>query len=379
MVILVKYDLATIQVINSKINENIELILDKLDVSYEVRGEHELRGPCPIHGGDNHTGFLYNKDKETWRCFTKSCHDKQFGPIGLVKSIIAKQNGKCYLPAAIEWVIKTLNLDIKESQNKDDNDVYRLVSKLKSIKFTKQDSRPRNSIDLPIEKVHISERDTYFRKQGFKDETIDKFKIGYCSDPYKPMYQRSFCLILDDDATKVVGVTGRSIFDQCQLCFYFHDPNNGCPSDGNEDVLYSKWKHYGFNPDLTMYNVWNAKTKIMESNTVILVEGPKCVWRLYEAGVENSLAILGNNVGSLAQIRKLISLNVINIVSCMDNDDAGKEFTEKMIYTMGDYFKIIDISKYQPDDKDVGKMPTEDVKQIIVPQILGATAKWQRN
>ncbi len=42
--------------------------------SFRITGE-EIRGPCPVHGGDNLTAWSYNARLGIWRCWTHGCQD----------------------------------------------------------------------------------------------------------------------------------------------------------------------------------------------------------------------------------------------------------------------------------------------------------------
>ena len=41
-------------------------LLESLGVSVDRETPKEIRGTCPVHGGDNKTAFRFNKDTSTW-------------------------------------------------------------------------------------------------------------------------------------------------------------------------------------------------------------------------------------------------------------------------------------------------------------------------
>src|SRR6185436_2187063 len=96
----------------------------------------------------------------------------------------------------------------------------------------------------------------------FNEETLKKFYISDCNSPEKPMYKRAFCLVLDDAGENVIGVSGRTMLKQCELCGCFHNGHGGCSIDNPNIKSYPKWLHYNFSRKNTLYNIWNAKQKI---------------------------------------------------------------------------------------------------------------------
>ena len=48
-----------------------------LHLGFDIKKEthKELRGPCIIHGGDNASAFRFNKNTNTWVCFTNKCNE----------------------------------------------------------------------------------------------------------------------------------------------------------------------------------------------------------------------------------------------------------------------------------------------------------------
>lgn len=76
--------------------QRIDFIKNNIDVKYLLHSlgfvsshesSKELRGACPIHKGDNTTAFRFNKERNTWVCFTSKCHELNGQDIiGLVRS-----------------------------------------------------------------------------------------------------------------------------------------------------------------------------------------------------------------------------------------------------------------------------------------------------
>ena len=61
----------------------------------------KMIGPCPVHGGDNPSGFNVNSDAESqwggaWFCNTQKCHEKFPNDIlGLIQGILSRKMNTC--------------------------------------------------------------------------------------------------------------------------------------------------------------------------------------------------------------------------------------------------------------------------------------------
>ena len=65
-------------------------LLESLGFEIDRETPKEIRCECRIHGGDNKTGFRFNKETKTWRCFTRHC-DEIYGS-DVIALIQAKMN-----------------------------------------------------------------------------------------------------------------------------------------------------------------------------------------------------------------------------------------------------------------------------------------------
>ena len=70
---------------------------------------------------------------------------------------------------------------------------------------------------------------------------LNKYDVGLCTNPQRPMYNRVVAPIYDTEYKTMVGCTGRSIFEACPKCGTYHNPQRDCPSP-EKQWLYSKWK-----------------------------------------------------------------------------------------------------------------------------------------
>ncbi len=247
--------------------------------------------------------------------------------------------------------------------------VYKEKSRLKAKnRFLQEESKMQ---PVPLTGLKIK-KDKYFKKFGITDSTIDKFHIGFCDDMAKPMAMRAFAPVLDDGGEMIIGVTGRTIFEKCDLCQLYHSAENGCPSDGLNTNSYSKWKHFGFRSGSILYNFSNAKKYIKDSGLVVLVEGPKDLWWLDQHGVHNVVALLRKEILDI-QIKKLLHCGTMRVILCLDNDKAAIEIRSKIIENLSRFFRVIDLCESFKDIKDIAMVSSEQMNKEIVPSIK----KWE--
>ncbi len=161
----------------------------------------------------------------------------------------------------------------------------------------------------------------------------------------------------------MLGWSARSIFNQCDKCFLYHDPKQKCPE--NNKNKYTKWKHsFGFKSGNYLYNYWLAKSFINKFGTAIICEGPGDVWSLEQAGIRNSVAILGLNLSSI-QRQLLQKAGALTLVFILDNDEAGRNAIQKFKEDLMYFFRLFFIT---PDNiNDIGDMCGEDIKEKILP------------
>lgn len=366
-----KISKTTIENIVEASNDNIEVVFDALNIDYKTCDYNEIRTCCPVHNGDNSSAFLYSKKSKRWRCFTHDCHENRDSIFGLVCAIRGIK-----FTESVVWLANLLGIKVDKDKRDESDEIGLIVSKQKLELRIKNRFNAQKSTEKmrPIElsKMPIS-KENYFRKQGFNQNTIDRFHIGFCEDSTKPMFMRSFAPVLDDQGKYIIGVTGRTIFEKCGLCQMYHSPKNGCPTDGIDLRDYSKWKHFGFNAGSLLYNYSNAIESIQKTSLVIVTEGPKDVWWLYQHGVCNAVALLRKEIME-HQLNKLIQSGATRVILMLNNDEASRSIRDRTIRNLSKYFKVIDLTDALKA-KDVAEVSSEMMKNEIIPLIK----RWELN
>lgn len=283
---------------------------------------------CPIHGGDNPTGFSYNSHKKVWSCWTNHCHKKY--PQNIVGLVMAIK--KCGYKEACTKIRELLGGKLID-ENSEKTEIRRFIrSKIVS----------NAKIQIEPLKDDVFYPPYYFLSRGFMPSTLTKFKSFYCDGhivnqyPFiKPMYGRAV-LPVDNLNGEIIGFTGRVTTKIKSSC---------------------KWLHLGFSTN----NIWFGLGQIEKKKDVYIVEGPLDVLRMHEAGFKNCLGLLGTSL-STEKIKILLDLGIEKCNILLDPDSAGIRESEKISLRLNKYFYIEQIRHLK---QDPGDMPIEELRKEI--------------
>ena len=275
--------------------------------------------------------FMVSPVKQIWKDFSS-------GKGGNVVAFLMEHEHFTY-PEAIKYLAKKYNIEVEETERTDEQ---------------KQEANERESMYLVSEfaQKHFSEMVwetelgkaiglSYFKERGFTEETIKKFKLGYCLDTwdgftnaaldkgYKLNYlEKTGLTIVKEDATnpqqtkkfdrfkgrvmfpihsmsgRVLGFGGRILTKDKKAAKYLNSP---------ESDIYHKSK--------VLYGIYYAKQSIAKEDTCYLVEGYTDVIQFHQRGIHNVVASSGTAL-TPEQIR-LINRLTKNITVLFDGDAAG--------------------------------------------------------
>ena len=365
-------DQAKLKVVCDDLCDNIESLLDHFGIEYVYSGKL-ITMSCPIHGGDNKSALnLYPQGdlyRGNWKCRTHGC-EKYFKSsiIGFVRGIISSQkyhwekdqDKSCSFQEALNFCLAFINKDLSNIKISNvDKDKRSFVGTIRYINPEKtiatqgiSRSQIRSSLQIPAQ---------YYINRGYSAEILDRYDVGLCSKEGKEMTNRVVVPIYDHKYQHMVGCSGRSIFEKCNNCAHYHNPSDKCPNE-EQYRFFSKWKHSAsFQSQNHLYNIWFAKTHILENHTVIIVESPGNVWRLEEAGIHNSVAIFGS---SLSDRQKMIldASGAMTIITMMDNDEAGKKASELIKQKC---YKTYNVKNIEFPAQDIAELSVDYIKTNI--------------
>ena len=153
------------------------------------------------------------------------------------------------------------------------------------------------------------------------------------------MSGRAVVPIYDDAHKYMVGCIGRTLSNESR-----------------------KWiNSKGIRTQAYLYNYWYAKSYIESTQSVILVEGPPDVWRLYEAGIYNVVGIFGSALSDEQEIILQCS-GALNIGIIRHNDDAGAKAAEQIEKKCERMFNVYHFEPIESRE-DPGAMTVEEIDE----------------
>lgn len=354
--------------IQARACERISEIFDAIGCDYIERHDY-LQAACPVHGGDNPRSMFFAIRSNHWQCKSRGCHlDHITGPstsvFGLVRGAMTRKTEKEWgFQQAVNFVAQVLGLEKCHVDAATAQDIE--IAKIVRQHRKKQSAAGNKGTPLATMVPHLKSDQVYYPNRGISLDIIAKYHISFCDTKGKPMYKRAFFPILDTTGRYIVGWSGRSIYDKCVKCNMHHHPERSSCPDLKYSGLYTKWRHSkDFHSESSLYNIWYAKPFISKTGTVILCEGPGDTWAYEEAGIKNSVALLGLNI-SRQQRLMLQNAGALTIVCTFDNDEAGRKAMEKLEKELTYCFRVFCV---MPNDTgDIGDMLPHDISEKIGP------------
>lgn len=362
------YDQARIHTLQAILCSKLDDLFDRLRLSFHRTGKYYV-GPCPVHGGNNQGGFnLYHGGEQPgkWRCNTRHCENKYKKTIlGFIRGVISQQSGKPHsFEEAIKWACDFIERDFESLEANDEgleksnfiasSAIWHKSLLTDSAGKVISRSRVREKLKIPA---------SYFVRRGYSPEILNKYDVGLCDDPKKPFYNRVVVPIYDESYSGCVGFTGRSIFERCELCSLWHEPNLPCPISQTDKQACCKWKNSSFQRENVFFNHWFAKEAIKKTGVAILVEGPPDTLRVVEAGFLGCLGMLGLSLSDRQQCI-LETSGAVSVIVLTNNDEPGKKAGAAIAAQLKRLYRV-----FVPEikTKDLGEMSPEATKELLCP------------
>lgn len=356
----------------------IDRIMDATDIVDVISEFVTLRkrgtsytGLCPFHD-DKTPSFSVSPSKGVYKCF--AC-----GEAGNAVNFIMKHEQKTY-PEALRWLANRYHIEIHDRELTDEE---------------RRQATERDSLFLANEWAAKYFEDTllndpdgqaiglqYFRQRGFRDDTIRKFRLGFCLASGHAMtdaaqregfqkdvllksglcYERSDGSLTDRFAGrvifpwitmsgKVVGFTGRVLDTRTHgvRMKYVNSPDSEIYHKANE-----------------LYGIDLAKRAMSKQGEALLVEGQADVISLSQRGVENVVAGSGTAL-TIPQI-KLIHRFTPNVTLVYDGDEAGQKAALRgtdLLLSEGMNVKVLFLPDGQDPDDFARSRSSEELQAYI--------------
>ena len=290
------------------------------------RAGASYKGLCPFHD-DKTPSFYVSPAKGLCKCF--SC-----GKGGNSVHFIMEQEQLTYYEA-LKFLAKKYGIEVKERELTDEQ---------------KQSQSERESMFAVNEwasnyfhQTMLNHQDgravglAYFRSRGFRDDIIERFRLGFClsqndamaKEAKKKGYKEEYLVKTGlcyrrDDGTLRDKYWGRVMFPWFSVSgkvTAFGGRVLDARTKGVSQKYINSPESEIFHKSNELYGIFQAKKAIVKEDRVYMVEGYTDVISMHQCGVENVVANSGTALNE-AQIR-LLHRFTSNITLLYDGDSAG--------------------------------------------------------
>lgn len=344
-------------------------------VSLRKRGT-SYKGLCPFHD-DTTPSFSVSPAKGVYKCF--AC-----GKAGNVVNFIMEHEQLTY-PDALRWLAKKYHIEIEERELTDEE--RKQQSERESMLIVNEWAADY------FHDILLNDRDgqaiglQYFRQRGFRDDIIERFKLGFCLNRRDAMaqeakrkgYKKEFLVKTglcyeagentEKGATVVDRFRGRVIFPWIGVggkIIAFGGRLLDSRTKGVAQKYVNSPDSDIYHKDHELYGIFQAKKQIVKEDRVYMVEGYTDVISMHQCGIENVVANSGTAL-SIYQI-KLLRRFTQNITLLYDGDEAGIHAAMRgtdMLLAEGMNIKVLLLPDLEDPDSFARKHTAADFKQYI--------------
>lgn len=335
------------------------------------RAGASYKGLCPFHD-DKTPSFYVSPSKGLCKCF--SC-----GKGGNAVHFIMEQEQMSYYEA-LKFLAKKYGIEVEERQltpaqrqTQSERESMFAVNEWASNYFhdTMLNTQDGRTVGL-----------AYFRSRGFRDDIMDKFRLGFCLSQYDAVSKEAVRRGYKEDFLLKTGLCYRrddgSLRDKYwgRVIFPWFSVSGKVVAFGGR-VLDSRTKGVNqkyinspeseiFHKSNELYGIFQAKKSIVKEDRVYMVEGYTDVISMHQCGVENVVANSGTALNE-AQIR-LLRRFTSNITLLYDGDGAGIHAALRgtdMLLAEGMNVKILLLPDGDDPDSFARKHTADEYKRYI--------------
>lgn len=355
--------------------ERIKEAADIVDVVSEFvslkRSGSNYKGLCPFHN-DRTPSFYVSPTRGTCHCFT--C-----GEGGDSVGFLMKHEQLTY-PEALRWLANRYGIEIEEKQLTDEQRKQQTEREGMFIANNWAAEYYTDILHNDVDGRAVGMQ--YFRQRGFRDDIINKFRLGFSpADRYamprkakEKGYNLSFLeqtgLCYKDNKGELVDrFSGRAMFPWISVSGNVV-AFGGRVLDQRTKGVNQKYVNSPDSPiyhkDHELYGIYQAKKAIGKEDFVFMVEGYTDVISMHQCGIENVVANSGTAL-SVHQIH-LLHRFTSNIVLLYDGDDAGIHAALRgtdMLLAEGMNVKVLLLPDGDDPDSFARKHTADDFRKYV--------------
>lgn len=291
----------------------LEMILQHYKIFNDLKPSGQnLVSCCPIHKGANPRQFSVNLERNLWNCFG-NC--KAGGnAIDLVAMMeFGNKNSGSIRKAGL--LMKKLFLTGHKNLSNE---------KSKSYKPVENQGQPEN-IPLDFKLKNLETTHPFFDEKLISEKTIKHFDLGFCK---QGLMKNRIVIPVHNEKNQLIAYCGRAATqEQIDEKGKYKQPPN-------------------FYKSAVVYNLHRQPGTI---KLLILVESFISVWKAYQAGFSNVVALMGSQLSD--QQEDLIVNHFSNtggVLLLFDDDEDGQKCTNDCLVRLGKklFVKALDVSPF---------------------------------
>ncbi|MDW7695566.1 DNA primase [Flammeovirgaceae bacterium SG7u.111] len=313
--------------------------------------------------------FSVNPAMGIYKCFST-------GKGGDAFSFVMEMEGLTFIEA-VRHLAKQYGIEIEEDEITPEQEAQQTLkdSVLIALRYAKDFYKNILLHNTEGKSVGLS----YFKERGFRDETLQKFELGYSlnewnaleNDALKNGYKEEILVaaglvVKKEEGKKYDRFRGRVMFP-------IHDVSGKVLGFGARTLKKDDKPKYLNSPESevyhksdVLYGMYQAKDAIRRQDNCYLVEGYTDVISLHQEGIDNVVAASGTSLTD-GQI-KLISRRTKNVTVLFDGDTAGIKASLRgvdMILAKGMDVRIVTFPEGQDPDSYVQEIGGEAFKKYL--------------
>ena len=355
--------------------ERIKEAADIVDVVSEFvslkRSGSNYKGLCPFHN-DRTPSFYVSPTRGTCHCFT--C-----GEGGDSVGFLMKHEQLTY-PEALRWLANRYGIEIEEKQLTDEQRKQQTEREGMFIANNWAADYYTDILHNDVDGRAVGMQ--YFRQRGFRDDIINKFRLGFSpADRYamprkakEKGYNLNFLeqtgLCYKDNKGELVDrFSGRAMFPWISVSgnvVAFGGRVLDQRTKGVNQKYVNSPDSVIYHKDHELYGIYQAKKAIGKEDYVFMVEGYTDVISMHQCGIENVVANSGTAL-SVHQIH-LLHRFTSNIVLLYDGDDAGIHAALRgtdMLLAEGMNVKVLLLPDGDDPDSFARKHTADDFRKYV--------------
>lgn len=291
--------------------------------------------PLPTHKGDRQSpSFSANVRRGVWQCFGCGAKGNVLDFAICMERLSPDQAGDVRTVALrlverlqLDDVVGTRSLSSRKGTGKEE--VQREAPAIEAPLFETSTTQKPSSTHLvkvneplDFELKGLQPDHSYLTRRGFSEKSIRHFGLGYC---VRGLMAGRIAIPIEDTEGRLVGYAGRIVDDSL---INEKVPKYKFPSKRERNGI-----THEFQKSQVVYNAHRIRGTV---DSLVVVEGFPSVWLLHQAGIENTVALMGWSC-SPEQARILVAKTSPSgrILVFPDGDEAGERCAHGVFAALG--------------------------------------------